>query len=96
MQVDVRQRRLALALCVAFHAGRFLNRHGIDGAGLAVHVTWRMAESRPTRVGQIAVTVTTPHAMPSERLPAFLAVTKGCTVHHSLAQPPTVDISISA
>ena len=69
---------------------------GIDRAGLAVHVTWRMAEGRPTRVGQITVTVTPPHAMPSERLPAFLAVTKGCTVHHSLAQPPTVDISISA
>jgi hypothetical protein len=59
-------------------------------------VTWRMAEGRPTRVGQIAVTVTPPHAMPSERLPAFLAVAKGCTVHHSLAQPPAVDISISA
>jgi uncharacterized OsmC-like protein len=86
----------SLGLCVAFHAGRFLDRHGIDRAGLAVHATWRMAEGRPTRVGQIAVTVTPPHAMPSERLPAFLAVTKGCTVHHSLAQPPTVDISISA
>jgi putative redox protein len=86
----------SLALCVAFHAGRFLDRHGIDRTGLAIHLTWRMAEDRPTRVGQIAVTVTPPHAMPPERLPAFLAVAKGCTVHHSLAQPPTVDISIPA
>lgn len=86
----------SLALCVAFHAGRFLDRHGIDRTGLSVHVTWGMAEGRPARVGQIAVTVTPPHAMPSDRLPAFLAVARGCTVHHSLVQPPAVNISLSA
>jgi putative redox protein len=86
----------SLGLCVAFYAGRFLDRHGIDRAGLAVQVAWRMAEGRPTRVGRIVVTVTPPHAMPSERLPAFLAVAKGCTVHHSLTRPPAVDISLIA
>ena len=86
----------SLGLCVAFYAGRFLDRHGVDRTGLAVDVASRMAEDRPARVGQIVVTVTPPHAMPSERLPAFLAVAKGCTVHHSLAQPPAVDISLSA
>ena len=86
----------SLGLCIAFHAGRFLDRHGIDRAGLSVQVAWRMAEDRPARVGQITVTVSPPHAMPSERLPAFLAVARGCTVHHSLAQPPAVNISLSA
>jgi putative redox protein len=86
----------SLGLCVAFYAGRFLDRHGIDRTGLAVQVASRMAEDRPARVGQIVVTVTPPQAMPSERLPAFLAVAKGCTVHHSLVQPPAVDISLSA
>ena len=86
----------SLGLCVAFYAGRFLDRHGIDRTGLAVQVAWRMAEGRPARVGQIVITVTPPHAMPPERLPAFLAVARGCTVHHSLAQPPAVDISLSA
>ena len=86
----------SLALCVAFHAGRFLDRHGIDRTGLSVQVTWSMAEGRPARVGQITITVTPPHAMPSDRLPAFLAVARGCTVHHSLVQSPAVNISLSA
>ena len=85
----------SLGLCVAFYAGRFLDRHGIARTGFAVQVAWRMAEDRPARVGQIVITVTPPHAMPPERLPAFLAVARGCTVHHSLAQPPAVDISLS-
>ena len=86
----------SLGLCVAFHAGRFLDRHGIDRTGFGVQVTWRMAEGRPARVGQIIITVTPPHAMPPERLPAYLAVAKGCTVHHSLTEPPTVDIALPA
>ena len=86
----------SLGLCVAFHAGRFLDRHGIDRTGFGVQVAWLMAEGRPARVGQIMVTVTPPHAMPRERLPAYLAVAKGCTVHHSLTEPPTVDIALPA
>lgn len=84
-----------LGSCVAFYAGRFLDRHGIDRTGFAVDLAWRMAEGRPARVGQITITVTPPTAIPQERLPAFLAVARGCTVHHSLKQPPTVDISLS-
>jgi hypothetical protein len=30
--------------------------------------------------------------LPPERLPALLAVAGGCTVHHSLADPPEVSI----
>jgi putative redox protein len=86
----------SLGSCVAFYAGRFLDRHGIARAGFEVQVAWRMGEGRPARVGQIVITMTPPHAMPPERLPAFLAVARGCTVHHSLAQPPAVDISLSA
>ena len=42
----------SLALCVAFHAGRFLDRHGIDRAGLAVHVTWRWLRVDPLGSGR--------------------------------------------
>ena len=64
---------------------RFLDRHGIDRAGFGSPCDMAYREGRPARVGQIAVTVTPPRAMPSDRLPAFLAVATGCTVHRSLA-----------
>src|SRR5512133_1948081 len=68
----------SLGLCVAFHAGRFLDRHGIDRTGLAVQVASRMAENRPARVGHIVVTVTPPHVLPSELLPFFFPVSTVC------------------
>jgi putative redox protein len=36
----------SLGLCVAFYAGRFLDRHGIARTGFEVKVAWRMAEGR--------------------------------------------------
>ena len=84
-----------LASCVAFYSGRFFDRHDIDRTGFGVAVAWRMAEDRPARVAQITITVTPPVAMPAQRRAALLAVARGCSVHHSLEQPPKVDISVA-
>ena len=62
-----------LVACVAFYAGRFLDRHSIDGTGFAVRARWQMAEDRPAGVEKINVTVISPQAMPPQRLPALLA-----------------------
>ena len=41
-----------LASCVAFYAGRFLARHGIEREGLSVACDWAMADERPNRVSR--------------------------------------------
>ena len=43
----------ALATCVAFYAGRYLTRHGLDRDGLRVTAEFTMAADRPARVGAI-------------------------------------------
>jgi uncharacterized OsmC-like protein len=84
----------SLATCVAFYAGRFLTRHGYSRDGLAVSVGYEMAADRPARVGGIGLTVRVPPGLPPERWAALRAVVSHCTVHNSLASPPSVTIGL--
>ncbi|MFP5335793.1 MAG: OsmC family protein [Actinomycetes bacterium] len=83
-----------LASCVAFYAGRFCDRHGVDRAGLRVDLAWELAADRPARVGAIEVKVTPPAALPDGRRAAFASVVRHCTVHNTLEHPPPVEVSV--
>jgi len=82
-----------LASCVAFYARRYLARHHISTAGLAVSVTYDIG-GRPTRVTRITVVVTPPSDLPPERRSAFLAVASHCTVHNTLTEPANIEIAL--
>jgi|SRR5690349_2332981 uncharacterized OsmC-like protein len=83
-----------LASCVAFYARRYAARHRFSAAGLAVAVNYDLG-GRPARVSRIAIVVTPPAALPAERRDAFLAVASHCTVHNTLVQPPTIDVTLA-
>lgn len=82
----------ALATCVAFYAGRYLTRHGLDRDGLRVTAEFTMAADRPARVGAIRLRVTVPAGVPAGRRAALLAVVSHCTVHNTLRQEPAITI----
>ncbi len=84
----------SLAGCIAFYAGRFLTRHGYGRDGLAVSVGYEMASDRPARVSNIRLTVRVPAGLPPQRWAALRAVVSHCTVHNSLASPPSVTIDL--
>lgn len=84
----------SLAACVAFYAGRYLDRHGDDRTGLRVHADFDMATDRPARVGAIQITIQPPAGFPTERIPALTAVVGHCTVHNTLMDPPEVTIAV--
>lgn len=84
----------SLASCVAFYAGRFLDRHHLDRTGLRVTAEFTMATERPARVGSVRLRLIAP-GLPVERQAALQAVVSKCTVHNSLHQPPQVDIDIA-
>ena len=84
----------SLATCVAFYAGRYLTRHGYSREGLAVSVGYEMATDRPARVGGVRLTVRVPAGLPPQRWAALRAVVSHCTVHNSLAVPPSVTIDL--
>jgi uncharacterized OsmC-like protein len=84
----------SLASFVAFYAGRFLTRHGYSRDGLAVSAGYEMASDRPARVRNIRLIVRVPADLPPQRLVALRAVVSHCTVHNSLASPPSVSIEL--
>lgn len=84
----------SLATCVAFYAGRYLTRHGLSRDGLGVSVSYRMAADLPARVADIRLSLRLPEGFPEVRRPALLAVASHCTVHNTLASPPTVTIDL--
>jgi putative redox protein len=84
----------SLASCVAFYAGRFLTRHGYGRNGLAVSARYEMASDRPARVSSVRLMVRVPAGLPPQRWAALRAVVSHCTVHNSLASPPSVTIDL--
>jgi putative redox protein len=84
-----------LVSCVATYASHFLARHGVCSEGLRVDADWEMGEGRTPRVGCVTIRITPPPTLPTSRLPALLAVSRACTVHNSLAEPPAVRIDVA-
>jgi len=84
----------SLASCVAFYAGRYLLRHGLDRSGLAVTAEFTMASGRPTRVGDVRLRISVPGGIPPQRRDALLAVASHCTVHNTLRQQPGISIEL--
>jgi putative redox protein len=85
----------SLASCVAFYAGRFCTRHGVDPRGLGVTCEWAFAEDRPTRVARIEVRVATPPGFPDDKRERLQAVVDHCTVHTSITMPPQISIELA-
>ena len=85
----------SLAACVAYYAGRYLARHGLDRKGLRIRAGFTMAMDRPARVSAIRVEVHPPDGFPAERIAALTAVVNACTIHNTLDRPPKVDVSVS-
>jgi uncharacterized OsmC-like protein len=85
----------SLASCVAHYARRYLARHDLPIDGMSVAATFTMAE-RPTRVGQVSLSVTVPDGVPEERRVSLSAAASHCTVHNSLEQPPEVSIEFAS
>ena len=84
----------SLASCVAFYAGRYLLRHGLDRTGLTVTAEFAMAGDRPARVSGVGLRITVPGGVPPQRADALLAVASHCTVHNTLRQHPDIKIEL--
>jgi putative redox protein len=84
----------SLASCVAFQARRYLSRHQLPTTDLAVTADYTLG-SHPARLTDIRIDIELPDAVPVERLDALLAVTRHCTVHNTLADAPTVTVTLA-
>ncbi|MEV5480072.1 OsmC family protein [Streptomyces sioyaensis] len=86
----------SLASCVAFYAGRFLDRQGLPRGGLGAAADFEMADDGPARVARVRIRLRAPTSEPLAQAPkeALRTVVHHCTVHHSLLRPPEVSIDV--
>jgi len=85
----------SLSSCVAFYAGSYLARHGLNRDGLHVTATFTTATDRPARVAWVRLAIRLPGGVPPARQAALLAVASHCTVHNTLRQPPDIAIELT-
>ena len=85
---------VSLATCVAYFAGQYLERHGVNRAGLAVYAEYRKTDRPPARIASINLRVIVPAGLPVGLVKRLHAVVTHCTVHNTLREPPMVDIKI--
>ena len=79
---------------MAFYAGRYLARHGLNPDGLQVTAEFALAADRPARVGQVRMKVRVPGGIPPGRQAAMLAVASHCTVYNTLRDAPGITIEL--
>jgi putative redox protein len=84
-----------LAGCVAFYAGRFIQRRGWAPDAVRVVCDYHLTHSQPARVDTIRLTVELPPGLPADLRAAALRAARNCTVHNTLREPPEVTISMS-
>jgi uncharacterized OsmC-like protein len=83
----------SLASCVGYFVGRYCARHKIPSDGFTIDTEWSLAE-QPHRVGLVSLRINLPASLTAEQRERLLKVAHGCTVHQSLAVPPTVKIDL--
>ncbi|HET6357938.1 OsmC family protein [Streptomyces sp.] len=84
----------SIATCVAYYAGRFLERHHLPYENLRVWAEFDMADDRPARVSAVRMRIELPVEIGTVRRRSLLAVVDHCTVYNSLRVPPEVSVGV--
>ena len=84
----------SLASRTAYQAHRYLSRHQQSTTGLTVTAEYTLG-SRPARVTALHIDVHLRDGASLESLDALLAVTRHCTVHNTLAESPTLTVTLA-
>ncbi len=83
----------SMGSCVATFVAQYCDSHGIDTTDMAVDVDFDLADG-PTRLSNIRVGVTLPHAECGERAAALRRVAEHCPVHQTIAAAEPIAIEI--
>ncbi len=84
----------SLGTCIALYVQRFLATRSLDASGLSVAVT-SVGAPNPNRLARFDVDVRIPGGVPEKYRDAVKRAAEGCTVHHTLAQPPEIAVVIT-
>ena len=85
----------ALGSCVALYVHQFCASRGYAQHGTRIEVTSRNA-ANPNRIGELAVTVHLPRALPAHAMEMLERVVRSCPVHNTLVHGAEVSVEMKA
>ncbi len=84
----------ALGTCVGVFVSRSLGTAKIPADGLCIEVSREIIKERPRRVGKLKLVIRLPAEVDKRRREALLRAAHACTVHHTLQQPPEIEVDL--
>ena len=84
---------VSLGTCIAYYVQQFLQARRVPYAGMRVEVEQHTVRN-PSRVGEFAVRVVLPVALPVEYADLLERVVRSCPAHNTLDRATPVRISI--
>lgn len=85
----------SLGSCIGFYALQYLKTRGLNMAGLQVRVAAEKALN-PARLAKFRIDVETLELPDERHREGLLRSAKRCLIHHTLENPPEIDIRISS
>ncbi len=83
----------SLGACIAMNVQHYCTMTGHGDGDVSVSLTYQLL-GRPKRIGAIVVDVELPPGVPEDRVEAVRRVAEDCVIHHTLENPPEVDVDI--
>ncbi len=84
----------AMAGCVAYYVGIFLQSRDLPTAGLEVEIDTHSAEN-PYRLGRFDLRVKLPSGVPAKYRPALERAAGACTIQHTLMHTPEINLDFA-
>ncbi|WP_455280575.1 OsmC family protein [[Eubacterium] cellulosolvens] len=84
----------SIGCCIGVYAKMFCDRHKIPIEGMNIVLEWNMAKN-PSRVVELQVKILFKKFIDHELQQGIIRMVKHCTVHNTINNPPSIDVSIS-
>ena len=83
----------SLGACIAMVVQRYCDESGHGDGDVSVSLTYELRDE-PKRIGGIVVDIELPEGVPANRANAVRRAAEQCVIHHTLRNPPEVNVDI--
>jgi len=84
----------SLGTCVAFYAAQYLRARSLATDGFEVRVSAEKATG-PARLAAFHIEIRVPGLEDERHQAGVLRAAKSCSIHHTLSQPPTIEMALN-
>ena len=84
----------SLGACVGVYVVRYCQNAKLDASGMQMRLTWKLSEDK-SRISDINIKLSLPHADIGKRAAAILSVAHRCLLHNTISGNPEIKIDLT-